>query len=89
LKGEYIELYKFNLRDYLEVDYKYGNFFASKSKDSKFTKNFICTKPTKSGRVTIIDNEFKKFKNGSIKSKKISDLKREKLLKRVFQIEAI
>ena len=84
---KYSAIYKFDLRNYLEIDYKYGNFFASNAPESRFVNNFICTKPTKTGRITILNSEFKVFKDGKSKSKKIDAKKRKKLLKRVFGIK--
>lgn len=59
LAGSWHDLYEFTLEQYRPEDYIVANYYNSHSPDSLFVRHVICTKPTRQGRVMLLDQKLK------------------------------
>jgi len=59
INGEYQPVYAFTLEACYVSDYEIANYFTSTHQASIFTKQRICTKPTETGRMTLLNNRLK------------------------------
>lgn len=59
INNEFRNSYTFTLTPYMPVDYLAPNYFCSHYPESLFTRQKMCTIPTKEGRIIMSDMEFK------------------------------
>ncbi len=71
--SEYDSLYAFTLEECYPMDFIMSHHFTSTFPDSFFTKMKMVTMPTKEGRITLTDNQFKHVKNGNVSEKAIKN----------------
>ena len=62
----YKRLYSFTLDECCSEDFLLSNHFTSTYPESFFIKMRMCTMPSKDGRITLTDNQFKVIKNGNV-----------------------
>lgn len=70
---KYNSLYAFTLDKCYPEDFEMSNYYTSTFPESFFIKMRMCTMPTKEGRITLVDNQFKTEKNGSVTEKPITN----------------
>lgn len=71
--GKYRSMYAFTLDRCYPEDFEMSNHYTATFPESFFMKMRMCTMPTKEGRITLVDNQFKKAKNGFIEEKAIKN----------------
>ena len=59
IKGEFQPVYAFSLEACYPNDYEIANYYTSTHPSSRFIKERIFTKPTETGRVTLLENRLK------------------------------
>ena len=86
-QGQYNNLYAFTLEKFFSVDYLPSNFYCTKSPNTVFTQKKICTKPTKEGRITLVDSELEIKRDGKTTKVTIeTELEYKKILKEYLGI---
>lgn len=69
----YISLYAFTLDKCYPEDFEMSNHYTATFPESFFMKMRMCTMPTKEGRITLVDNQFKTVKNGFTEEKPVKN----------------
>jgi N-hydroxyarylamine O-acetyltransferase len=59
VEDNWVSLYSFDLTEQKYIDFELANFFNMHSPDSRFTQQVICAMPTETGRILLLDKEFK------------------------------
>lgn len=63
-QGEFVPLYAFTLEKTIALDYEQAHYYTSTHPASFFRQNYLCTKPTPDGRITVYGNVLKVIENG-------------------------
>lgn len=85
---EYNHLYAFTLEECYPEDFLMSNHFTSTYPGSFFAIMRMCTMPTKEGRITLTDNQFKMIKNDDISEEPIKDENEFNIaLKKYFKLD--
>jgi N-hydroxyarylamine O-acetyltransferase len=83
-----MSLYAFTLMECYPEDFIMSNHFTSTFPESFFVKMRMCTMPTKEGRITLTDTQFKTMTNGDITEKAIeNDDEFSTFLKKYFSLD--
>jgi N-hydroxyarylamine O-acetyltransferase len=86
--NKYMSLYAFTLMECYPEDFIMSNHFTSTFPESFFVKMRMCTMPTKEGRITLTDTQFKTMTNGDITEKAIeNDDEFSTFLKKYFSLD--
>lgn len=83
---QFVPEYIFSLNRREVKDFEAMNVWQQTSPDSHFVQNFICSKPTKEGRISIINNHFIHTFQSSKTQRVISEEERKILLETLFGI---
>lgn len=85
---EYNHLYAFTLEECCPEDFIMSNHFTSTYPESFFSIMRMCTMPTKEGRITLTDDQFKVIKNGDVSEEPIkNDDEFNAVLKEHFRLD--
>lgn len=70
-EGEvYNYMFAFTLEECYPIDFVVSNHFTETFPDSFFAKMKMCTMPTKEGRISLTDKQFKVISNGKVTERK-------------------
>jgi len=64
--NSYRALYAFTLDECYPEDFEMSNHYTATFPESFFMKMRMCTMPTKEGRITLVDDRFKRVTNGFV-----------------------
>ena len=85
---KYNYLYAFPLDKSSPEDFLMSNHFTSTFPESFFIIMRMCTMPTKEGRITLTDNQFKVIKNGDVYEEPVkNDKEFNAVLKKHFRLD--
>lgn len=80
--------YAFTLEECYPNDFEMSNHYTATFPESFFMKMRMCTMPTKEGRITLTDNQFKIIENGKVTETKIeNDEDLGRYLKQYFKLD--
>lgn len=84
----YNRLYAFTLDECSPEDFEMSNHYTATYPESFFLMMRMCTMPTKKGRITLTDDQFKVVNNGDITEKAINnDDEYNRYLKEYFSLD--
>ena len=87
-EDKYVCLYAFTMNECYPIDFIMSNHFTATFPESFFKKMRMCTMPTREGRITLTDTQFKIVKNGSISVTAIeNDDRFNAILKEYFKLD--